>query len=253
MPGAVSSTNSRRKAAAKALRSRPITTRSACGAHCSWAQHLPTRVRRSHSLHVRRLSSRSSPSGSGTSTATRAKPRRPGGALALRRRPGAGAPPVRLVGPRAVRPRTAVPVAAVILPRELAPSLLSAFVAERVATRGQRAGRFRSSMQPQRFLRRAGRRASTKRTRGTVRFRLLVPTHTSLPTGCQCQCLASTVTGRILLLVLLKVQVSQEPLFPTTPAGEMILKGATQNVVGKGRDEHLRVRSAPSPHQHKTP
>ena len=51
------------------------------------------------------------------------------------------------------------------------------------------------------------------------------------------------MTGRILLLVLLKVQVNQdsEPLFPTSP--EMILKGATQNVVGKGlgkgRDEHL--------------
>ena len=49
------------------------------------------------------------------------------------------------------------------------------------------------------------------------------------------------MTGRNLLLVLLKVQVQvsqdSEPLFPTTP--EMILKGATQNVVGKGRDEHL--------------
>ena len=209
MPGAVSSTNSRRKAAAKALRSRPITTRSACGAHCSWAQHPPTRVHRSHSLHVRRLSSRSSLSGSGTSTATLAKPRRPGGALALRRRPPeAGAPPVRLVGPRAVRPRTAVPIA-VILPRELAPSLLSAFLAGRVAPGGSAGGGFCSSMQQQRVLRRAGRHASTKRA---------VPTHTFLPTGCQCQCLASTVTGRILLLVLLKVQVSQEPLFPTTPA-----------------------------------
>ena len=140
MPGAVSSTNSRRKAAAKALRSRPITTQSACGAHCSWAQHPPTRVRRSHSLHVRRLSSRSSLSGSGTSTATRAKPRRPGGALALRRRrPGAGAPPVRLVGPRAVRPGTAVPVV-VILPRELAQSVLFAFLAERVAPGGSAGG-----------------------------------------------------------------------------------------------------------------
>ena len=68
---------SKKSCCAKALRSRPITTRSACGAHCSWAQHPPTRVRRSHSLHVRRLSSRSSPSGSGTSTATRAKLRRP--------------------------------------------------------------------------------------------------------------------------------------------------------------------------------
>ena len=47
------------------------------------------------------------------------------------------------------------------------------------------------------------------------------------------------MTGRNLLLVLLKVQVSQdsEALFPTMP--EMILEGATQNVVGKGRDEHL--------------
>ena len=65
------------------------------------------------------------------------------------------------------------------------------------------------------------------------------------------------MTGRNLLLVLLKVQVSQdsEPLFPTKP--EMILKGTLRArrrmLLVKGWMSICRVRSAPRPHQHQTP